>query len=93
MVEHPEEPAVVYEVVLGRDYGGSARAEAIHRRTDAHGLADFGFIQPGDSEFMIHVGPWQATGGLNAVPGTAVAETIVVPKVPPDRAQVRFRVD
>jgi hypothetical protein len=93
-VEKPDgPPAVGYEVVLGRGHGGSARSEAIHRRTDENGVADFGVVQPGDWEFMIPAGKWQATGGLNAVPGTAVGWTIVVPKVPPERAQVRVRLD
>jgi hypothetical protein len=93
-VEKPDgPPAVGYEVALGRGYGGSVRAEAIHRRTDATGLADFGVVQPGDWEFMIQAGGWQTTAGLNVVPGTSVAKEIVVPKVPPDRAQVRVRVD
>jgi hypothetical protein len=86
-------PAVGYEIVLGRGHGGSARSEAIHRRTDENGLADFGVVQPGDWEFTIQAGKWNATGSLNAVPGTPVAQTIFVPTVPPHRALVRVRVD
>ncbi len=93
-VEKPDgPPAVGYEVRLGEGSGGSARVAAIHRRTDATGLADFGVVKPGDWEFSIHAGKWSTTGGLNAVPGTSVARAIVVPKVPPDQAQVRLRVE
>src|SRR5262249_27038932 len=60
-------PAVGYEVILGRGHGGSEKAESIHRRSDANGLADFGVVQPGDWEFSIRAHPWHASGGLNAI--------------------------
>ena len=82
-VEKPDgPPAVGYEVVLGRGYGGAKNSGAIHRRSDATGLADFGVVQPGDWEFSIQAGLWNATGGLNAVPGTPVVKEIVCPEGP-----------
>ena len=86
-------PAVGYGVVLGRGHGGTDKGEAIHRSTDVNGLADFGVIQPGDWEFNIRAGPWHTTGGLNAIPGTPIVKQIVCPKAPPDRVQVKLRMD
>ncbi len=86
-------PAVGYEVILGRGHGGTMKAESIHRCSDANGLADFGVVQPGDWEFTIRAGPWHATGGLNAIPGTSIIKEIVCPKAPPDRVPVKVRVD
>jgi hypothetical protein len=94
VVEKPDgPPAVGYHVVLGRGHGGTSNNGAIHRESDATGLADFGVVPPGDWEFRISAGGWHATGGLNAVPGTPVSKAVVVPKIPPDRGQVRLRVD
>jgi hypothetical protein len=86
-------PAVGYEVILGRGHGGSSKAESIHRSSDANGLVDFGVVQPGDWEFSIRAGLRNTTGGLNAVPGASILKEIVCPKSPPDRAQVKVRVD
>jgi hypothetical protein len=85
-------PAVGYEVILGRGHGGAAKDQAIHRSSDANGLADFGVVQPGDWEFVARAGIWNATGGLNAIPGSIVHKEIVCPKAPPDRAPVKVRV-
>jgi hypothetical protein len=93
-VEKPDgPPAVGYELALGRGQGGAAKPEAIHRRSDATGLADFGVVQPGDWEYSIQAGGWQVTGGLNAVPGTSVIKEIVCPKAPSDSVQLKVRVD
>jgi hypothetical protein len=93
-VEKPDgPPAVGYEVILGRGHGGTTQAEAIHRTSDATGLTDFGVVQPGDWEFSIVAGIWKANGGLNAVPGTSISKEIVCPKMPPDRAEIRVRVN
>ncbi len=82
-VEKPDgPPAVGYEVVLGRGYGGTKNNGAIHRRSDATGLADFGVVQPGDWEFSIQAGLRDTRGGLNAIPGTPVVKEIVCPKRP-----------
>ena len=86
-------PAVGYEVILGRGHGGAEKDGSIHRRSDATGLADFGVVQPGDWEFTVRAGPWHTTGGLNAVPGTSILKEIVCPKSPPDRGQVKVRLD
>src|SRR5262245_32616076 len=75
-------PAVGYEVILGRGHGGADKAESIHRRSDADGLADFGVVQPGDWEFTIRAGFWNTTGGLNAIPGSSIFQEIVCPKSP-----------
>jgi hypothetical protein len=93
-VEKPDgPPAVGYEVILGRGHGGTMKPESIHRRSDASGVADFGVVQPGDWEFTIRAGIRSTTGGLNAIPGTSILKEIVCPKSPPDRAQVKVRVD
>jgi hypothetical protein len=93
-VEKPDgPPAIGYEVVLGRGYGGAKNNGAIHRRSDATGQADFGVVQPGDWEYSIQAGLWNATGGLNAIPGALAGKEIVCPKDPPDRAQVKVRVN
>ncbi len=92
-VDRPDgRPAVGYSVRLRRGSGGTQDQGAIQRDSDAKGQADFGVIQPGDWEYRVGSGGWQATGSLNAVPGTMVRKAIVCPKSPPDKAPVKIRV-
>jgi hypothetical protein len=92
-VEKPDgPPAVGYEVDLERS-GGSLFQGSIHRSSDAVGIVDFGVVQPGNWDYRVKAGPWEATGGLNVIPGSPTAQSIVCPKVPPSRVSIRVRVD
>ena len=86
-------PAVGNEVVLGRGHGGADKEGAIHRLSDADGVADFGVVQPGDWEFGLKAGWWHAAGSLNVIPGATVAREIICPKASPEPSRVKVRVD
>jgi hypothetical protein len=99
IVEKPDgPPAVGYEIVLGRGYGGASKEGAIHRYTDSDGLADFGVVQPGDWEYTLErswggTQAWKATGSLNAMPGASVSRQIICPRSPADVASVHLKID
>ena len=67
----------------------------IHRITDASGIADFGSVQPGDYSSTIDEHPAtinQSTHGqLNIQPASTTLKSIVCPKSPPVRANVRVK--
>ncbi len=84
-------PVAAASLVLSR--AGENPSKSISRKTDASGVADFGSVQPGDYSFRINR-TWKGgilgtSGELNVQPGTDVTKSIVCPKTPPQRADVR----
>jgi hypothetical protein len=67
----------------------------IQKPTDSSGVADFGAIQPGDYSYQVFRAwkewTFQHSGALKVQPGSDVTESIVCPKAPPPRAEVRVR--
>ncbi len=91
-------PATEFEAWLGQGNGGSTKEGAIHRRADVDGLIDFGVVHPGDWEYRLEsLGSssqyWKLTGSLNALPGSSVSKQIICPKVPPELASLRIKID
>jgi hypothetical protein len=99
VIEKPDgPPAAGFEAWLGQGNGGSNKEGAIHRLADPDGLIDFGVVQPGDWEYRLEstgssTQYWKLSGNLNALPGASVSKQIICPKVLPELASVRIKID
>ena len=73
---------------------GPRRTRSIHRRSDAERawpISGSSSRETGNSPSG--PGPWNATGGLNVIPGSSIVKEIVCPKSLRIGGQVRVRVD
>ncbi len=86
-------PVAAATIVLTRMFENPPKT--MQRVTDSSGVANFEAIQPGDYSYRVYRNwkewSFQHDGELKVLPGSDVTESIVCPKAPPPRAQVRVR--